>query len=109
MNRYNNDIEYRMLHLIRNRIYYALSGNIKSKSTADLIGCSIDDLKSHLEKQFTDGMSWENYGDWHVDHIRPCCSFDMTDPEQQRECFNYTNLQPLWAKDNLAKGASFHE
>jgi hypothetical protein len=109
MNRYNNDIEYRMLHLIRNRIYYALSGNIKSKSTADLIGCSIDDLKSHLEKQFTDGMGWENYGDWHVDHIRPCCSFDMTDPEQQRECFNYTNLQPLWAKDNLAKGGSFHE
>ena len=79
--------------------------------TIDFIGCSIDDLKLHLEKQFVDGMNWENYGlhGWHVDHIRPCCSFDLTDPEQQRECFHYTNLQPLWAKDNLAKGGSFHE
>ena len=77
--------------------------------TIDFIGCSIDDLKSHLEKQFVDGMNWENYGryGWHVDHIRPCCSFDLTDPEQQRECFNYTNLQPLWAKDNLAKGGRY--
>lgn len=56
-----------------------------------------------LEQQFTEGMTWENYGEWHVDHIRPCVSFDLSIPEQQQECFHYTNLQPLWAKDNLQK------
>jgi hypothetical protein len=48
-------------------------------------------------------MSWKNYGKWHIDHIRPCSSFDLSDPQQQRTCFNYSNLQPLWAKDNLNK------
>ena len=91
----------------RMRSFFSKNGS----RTIDFIGCSIDDLKCHLEKQFVDGMSWENYGlyGWHVDHIRPCCSFDLTDPEQQRECFHYTNLKPLWAEDNLAKGGSFHE
>ena len=50
-------------------------------------------------------MTWDNHGEWHIDHIKPCASFDLTDADQQRECFNYTNLQPLWAKDNLSKGA----
>jgi hypothetical protein len=79
--------------------------------TVDFIGCSIDDLKIHIEKQFVDGMSWENYGvhGWHIDHIRPCCSFDLTDPEQQKECFHYTNLQPLWAKDNIRKGGRYEQ
>jgi HNH endonuclease. len=54
-------------------------------------------------------MSWDNYGrdGWHIDHIRPCASFDLTDPEQQRQCFHYTNLQPLWAADNIRKGAKW--
>lgn len=57
--------------------------------------------------QFEPGMTWENYGtEWHVDHIVPCSYFDLTDPEQQRICFNYRNLQPLWAKDNLEKSNS---
>lgn len=72
--------------------------------TIKLIGCSIEQLKQHLEKQFKLGMSWFNYGKWHVDHIKPCASFDLTDIEQQKQCFNYTNLQPLWAEENLVKG-----
>ena len=64
----------------------------------------------HLEKQFQPGMSWDNHGydGWHVDHIRPCASFDLTDEEQVRKCFHYTNLQPLWAKDNLRKGSEWN-
>ena len=62
--------------------------------------------KKYLEAKFQYGMSWENYGEWHVDHIKPCSSFNLEDPEEQKKCFHYKNLQPLWAKDNLAKGAS---
>jgi len=69
----------------------------------ELLGCSIEDLIRHLESRFTSGMSWENRGQWHVDHIRPCASFDLTDFDQQRVCFHYTNLQPLWGRDNRKK------
>jgi len=107
INKYHSDPNFKIKINLSSRMrrFFSKNGN----RTIDFIGCSIDDLKLHLEKQFVDGMSWENYGDWHVDHIRPCCSFDLTDPEQQRECFNYTNLQPLWAEHNLSKGGSFHE
>lgn len=71
------------------------------------VGCTRDELKRHIELQFKDGMTWENYGQWHIDHIRPCASFDLLDPEQARQCTHYTNLQPLWAKDNLSKGAKY--
>jgi len=71
----------------------------------DLLGCTVEELRAHLEKQFKRGMSWSNYGRWHIDHIRPCASFDLTDPEQQRICFHYSNLQPLWAEENMRKGA----
>jgi len=72
----------------------------------DLIGESPQFVKNYLTLKFTDGMSWENHGKWHIDHIKPCCSFDLTKPEEQQKCFHYTNLQPLWAKDNLRKGAT---
>ena len=54
-------------------------------------------------------MSWGNYGKWHVDHIRPCASFNLVNEEEQKKCFHYTNLQPLWAKDNLSKGSKYYE
>ena len=100
------DPEFRMLENLRTRLWYALNGAYKADTTKKLIGCTTKKLKVHLEKQFTDGMSWDNYGKhgWHIDHIIPCASFDMLDPEQQKKCFHYTNLQPLWAKDNLQKG-----
>jgi len=110
-NYYNNKLKYNTGNQVRVNLSKRIRDyiNKSGSSVLDFIGCSIDDLKSHLEKSFTDGMSWENYGvhGWHIDHIRPCCSFDLTDPEQQRECFHYTNLQPLWAEDNLAKGGRY--
>lgn len=95
----------RLTERLRNRIYQALVGLTKSRHSADLLGCSIDELKSWLSGWFQPGMSWENYGQWHIDHRFPCASFNLADPEQQRRCFHYLNLQPLWAKDNLSKGS----
>jgi len=99
------DPAYRLLRRLRKRVWDALVNGYKAAPTLELIGCSVDALMDHLEAQFSDGMTWENYGDWHVDHIRPCASFDLTDPAQQRECFHFSNLQPLWAEENIRKGA----
>jgi hypothetical protein len=81
-------------------------GGKKSDRTINLLGCTITEFITHIESQFKDGMSWENRGfyGWHIDHIIPCALFDLTDPEQQRKCFHYTNLQPLWWMDNILKG-----
>ena len=69
-----------------------------------LIGCEIDYLIYYIQCKFTDDMSWDNYGSfWHVDHIHPCSSFDLSKEDEQRKCFHYKNLQPLWAVDNLRK------
>lgn len=108
-----NDENYRLIKNLRCRLWHSLTGKTKSASTIELLGCSIEDLKIHLESLFQPGMTWENYGNpngdyksgWHIDHIRPCISFDLSDPIEQRECFNYKNLQPLWAEENLSKGA----
>lgn len=105
--RYANDPAYRTLRLLSKRLYKVLSGNPKRESTMELIGCDRDHLIFHLESQFTDDMSWENQGEWHIDHIQPCASFDQTDLEQRRICWHYTNLQPLWAEDNLRKRDRF--
>jgi hypothetical protein len=95
----------RLKRNMRTRIYDVLKASNISKNnhTSELIGCSIDFLKTHLESQFKEGMTWENYGKWHVDHIIPCFTFDLTDPTQQKKCFHYTNLRPLWAWENLSR------
>ena len=97
---------FKLKQLLRGRLYKALIHDQATKSapTLKLLGSSVAYVKKHLEAQFVDGMSWDNHGEWHIDHIRPCASFDLSDPEQQKECFNYKNLQPLWAEDNLRKG-----
>ena len=79
----------------------------KCDSSSELLGISYQGLKEWLEAQFTEGMTWENRSDWHIDHRVPCDAFDMTVPEQQRICFWYRNLQPLWAKDNLEKSNTY--
>src|SRR6185369_5813664 len=78
--------------------------NKKSAKTKDLVGCPIEDLWKRLASQFRPGMTPENYGSvWHVDHKRPCASFDFSNPEHQRQCFHYSNLQPLFIEENRAK------
>jgi len=104
-----NDLNYKLQIAIRTRICKALRGKDKSDRTLNLLGCSIAEFKQYLEAHFQYGMSWDNYGisGWHVDHIKPCCSFDLRKAEEQRKCFHYTNLQPLWAKDNYNKGGKY--
>lgn len=102
--RIKNDDGFKIAQRLRKRMYDAMLGISKSKRTMDLVGCSYDELKKHIESQFTKGMTWDNYGEWHVDHIVPCALFDFTNEDDQRKCFNYKNLQPLWAKENISKG-----
>jgi len=101
--RYKNDIGYRLVRVLRGRVQAALKNGYKSKTTIELLGCSIKECKNHLEKQFNEGMTWENYGKWHVDHILPCNTFDLTKPEEQKKCFHYSNLRPLWAEENMKR------
>lgn len=95
---------FRLATGLRNRINKALKGVKKSAGTIALLGCSISAFRAHLEKQFRPGMSWDARGLWHIDHIKPCAKFDLKDPSQQRACFHFSNLQPLWAEENLQKG-----
>jgi hypothetical protein len=107
--RRQTDINYRIKINLRGRIYKAIKRNSKSESTIVLIGCSIEALKVYLSSMFTEGMSWDNYGKWHIDHIKPCASFDLSDSDQQKECFHYSNLQPLWAIENIKKSDQFFQ
>ena len=102
-NKMKTDLNFKISHCCRSRIHKVLKGEIKSGHSLDLLGCSVDELKVHLEQQFEPGMTWENYGEWHIDHIIPCARFDLRNPIHQKICFNYKNLQPLWAKDNSSK------
>lgn len=92
---------------IRSRIYDYLKHGYKSAKMEVLLGMTWKELKIYLEKKFKEGMTWENYGfyGWHADHIIPLSSFDLTKDEEQKKAFHYTNLQPLWAKENLQKHA----
>ncbi|MEN6491809.1 MAG: hypothetical protein ABFC85_07435 [Rectinema sp.] len=105
--RQRSTIQGRMRSNLRTRINGAIRIRAKSGHSIELLGCSIAQLMMHLESQFKNGMSWENWGrgGWHIDHIRPCASFDLAVPAQQRQCFHYSNLQPLWARENISKGA----
>lgn len=102
-----NDVNFRIRITLTSRIKEAVkkAKTEKCDKSVALLGCSIEHVRDHLEQQFTEGMTWDNHGDWHIDHIKPCASFDLTDEDQQRECFHYSNLQPLWAVENIKKGA----
>lgn len=103
--RWKTDPNFKTSATLRDRMRQLIKRGYKSASTLELLGCSIEFVRQHLEQQFIEGMTWDNHGEWHIDHIRPCASFDLTDPVQQRQCFHYTNLQPLWAANNISKGA----
>jgi hypothetical protein len=100
-------LKNKILNNLRSRLSHALKRNSKIKHTLEYIGCTLEELKNHLESRFIDGMNWDNYGKWHIDHIRPCARFDLSNPEEQHKCFHFSNLQPLWEKDNLIKGDKF--
>ena len=106
-NKYKTNINFRLAHVCRSRIWKALKFNSKSAGTMKLIGCTIDELRKHIESLFKPWMTWENQGlgGWDLDHIIACANFDLTDPAQQRACFNWSNLQPLEHIENIKKGA----
>jgi hypothetical protein len=101
----DSDLNHRLKGCLRHRVHQAIKHGYKSAPTLELIGCTIDEVRAHLEAQFLPGMTWDNWtsNGWHIDHIQPCATFDLTDQAQQRECFHWSNLQPLWASDNCAK------
>lgn len=106
-NRRRTDPAFRLLDNLRCRLREAVK--TRRGRILNLVGCSIENLVSHLESQFKPGMTWENYGrgGWHVDHRKPCAAFNMSDVKQMLECFHFTNLQPLWHYENLKKGAKW--
>ena len=100
-NQYNNNLEYKLQKVLRSRLYASLKEEYKNTSSVDLIGCTLDQLKSYLEQQFTPEMNWENYGTyWEIDHIKQVNTFDLKYFENQQQCFYYTNLRPLEKIEN---------
>lgn len=103
-----SDPNWRLRKNLSVGIANALKGRWKSKATMQLLGCSLEDFWIHLESKFQEGMTRENYGKiWHVDHIIPSSIFDLSKPEHQKRCFHFSNLQPLFAADNIRKGARY--
>lgn len=105
------DPVYKLSVNLRKRLSSVIRGGAKTGSAVRNLGCSVAELKQYLEARFLPGMTWVNWGreGWHIDHIRPLSSFDLTNPEQLKQAVHYTNLQPLWAIDNLIKGARVPE
>jgi len=115
-NKRRTDPQFKIASNTRCRINQAIRtarNGYKSTHTLELLGCSAEFYVSYLESLFLPGMSWGNYGRetgklcWEIDHIRPCASFDLTDPAQQQQCFHYLNTQPMWALDSHIKNDTF--
>lgn len=107
---YNNNVEYKILVLLRSRLRTVLnSSNInKSNKTIELLGCTIEQFKQHLEQQFKPEMNWLNHGEiWEIDHIKACDNFDLTIIENQFKCFHYSNMQPLFKTTKIAESFGY--
>lgn len=103
--RQSSNLEYVMVRRLRSRIRYALKGAQKSKGATALLGCSLPSFLIYLQTRFQPGMTLANYGEWELDHVIPCALFDLTKPDQQKVCFHFSNIQPMWAADNRKKSA----
>lgn len=103
--RWRTDPEFKLAVLLRKRINQALKNRRKVTSAIAALEYTVEELRAYLADKFVPGMSWENHGEWHIDHIKPLASFDLEDAIQYAEACHYTNLQPLWKLDNLSKGA----
>ena len=105
--RYRSDSNFKLACALRSRIRLSLTRKnvTKDEATMELIGCSIEQARAHIESLWQEGMTWSNHTleGWHIDHIKPINTFDLSDAEQQKICFHYTNLRPLWARDNLSR------
>lgn len=102
--RRETDIQYHLAFNLRRRLNVALRKNYKAGSAVSDLGCSMEQFKLYLESKFQAGMTWDNYGkEWHIDHIRPLANYDLTDRQVFLQLAHYTNLQPLWAADNIRK------
>lgn len=104
-NRRRSDSNHKLRISIRTRTnnFLRSKGLTKHKRMVELLGCSWNQLKEHLEKQFQPGMTWENHGRWHIDHIKPLAIVDLTNKNEFEKVFHYSNLQPMWAADNIRK------
>jgi hypothetical protein len=107
MSRYHKDPSFRLSKVLRARFYEVVIHNYRKTKWRKVLGCSVKELKDYLEAKFLRGMSWENHGKWHIDHIVPLSAFDLASDAQVALAFHYTNLQPLWARDNLSKGGRY--
>jgi hypothetical protein len=110
-NKLKNDVFYKIRKVLRSRLYQAIKYNFKSGSAVRDLGCSIPRFKIYLESKFQEGMSWENWGvyGWHIDHIKPLSKFNLENREDFLKVNHYTNLQPLWAEENLKKNDKIEE
>jgi hypothetical protein len=107
-NKYNTDPNFKMRRLLRDRIGKTISKNKITKKTNEFLGCSIDYFRKFIEDKFFPEMSWENHGNvWELDHIKPCASFDLLNIEQQKECFHYSNFQPLFKTTEIAESFGY--
>lgn len=110
-NKRSKSVNFRLAGNLRARIRMAMKHGDRCESSVKLLGCSIHRLKVWLESLFKPGMTWDNYGPtgWHIDHKRPCASFNLRLKKDRAGCFHYTNLQPLWATENIKKGRTFDQ
>lgn len=106
-NRYYNDINFKLCDILRSRLNKALKNNQKSGSAVNDLGCSIEELKQHLESQFKPGMTWDNHSldGWHIDHTKALANFDLSNRAELLKACHYTNLKPMWANENQSKGS----
>ena len=100
---------FKFSRVLRSRVGKAVKSQygVKAFKTMEVIGCGMQELLAHLEKQFLPGMGWHNYGrnGWHIDHVIPCAAFDLSQPEHQKKCFHFSNLRPVWARQNESKAS----
>jgi hypothetical protein len=109
--RWESEPRYRLSKLIAHRMRLSLQEGKQGRHWETLVGYTVLDLKAHIESLFLPGMTWDNYGNWHIDHIKPIAAFTFSSSEDAafQECWALSNLRPLWATDNLKKGAKWKE
>lgn len=102
---YRSEPSRKLAANLRSRLSKALSRKQKTVTMGEYLGCTLDELRSYIESKWQSGMTWDNYSvnGWHVDHIKPLNTFDLTNPNELKQACHFTNLQPLWAKENRSK------